>query len=684
MSASGRRETVLARGTCAAGAALALAHAVLVAGNVLPGPARVLALPALAFLPGLGLAVLFGPRRRSLPELVAGAVLAAPLPLLLAGLVTGGAGTRAVLVVDLVALAGLLAGGMRLRAVSAGRARGEHVFGLALGGLVAAGALASGSFLVSYHGLAHAAIARAILRDGIPPENPYFAGERLHYYWGFHLAGAVLARGLGIDPLRALNLLRVLAAAAAPVALARLARQVTRRRMPGWLPAVAGYSGLNALGWVFLLPLVPALLAGGPPERPLSLLGAMAPGFNRRVAAGWTIVLNLSGFGPGLVLGLAGAGLLLAPAAAGRRRLPAGSAFLLASFLVNPLAGGAALLGILGMLAGRSLAAGPWRSAAGPGLAAGAAAILAVPYVHSLAAGETRTLVRPVLEGWRLWQLVAVLGPLAVLALAGRRPGRALRERAAPLGGAILLAFAGTFLELPARDDYYFLRAAALVLAPAAAAGLVALSGRRRGLALAAGLLLLVPQGAVTLFAYAAAAAHPVPVACRGTAIDLLPVDRDPGAAWRALREGAGPGALVLEAFDPVQCSLGPAQGSDAAAFGEARLWLGYGSGVGKRTGGMFLGGYADLPRRRDLLARVFSGTMRPRRLHRLLAGIGRQAGGALPVLVVRPSRPGDRRLLETLRTRPDLFREVHGGPGVYLWEPVPRAPGAATEEFPR
>jgi hypothetical protein len=59
--------------------------------------------------------------------------------------------------------------------------------------------------------LKHVAVTAELTRGTIPPQNPFIAGGKLHYYWFHYLFPAVLANALGpgeIEPiLRALNLL---------------------------------------------------------------------------------------------------------------------------------------------------------------------------------------------------------------------------------------------------------------------------------------------------------------------------------------------------------------------------------------------------------------------------------------------------------------------------------------------
>ena len=57
--------------------------------------------------------------------------------------------------------------------------------------------------LASWHGFLHTAIATQFAEGSIPPENPFFAGEKLPYYWFYHFCGYLFSRLAGIDPLHA-------------------------------------------------------------------------------------------------------------------------------------------------------------------------------------------------------------------------------------------------------------------------------------------------------------------------------------------------------------------------------------------------------------------------------------------------------------------------------------------------
>src|SRR5215510_5864386 len=61
--------------------------------------------------------------------------------------------------------------------------------------------------VASWHGFLHTAIANRYPGPAWTPENPFFAGESLRYYWVFHRLGSGLAHGIGVDPLTGLRIL---------------------------------------------------------------------------------------------------------------------------------------------------------------------------------------------------------------------------------------------------------------------------------------------------------------------------------------------------------------------------------------------------------------------------------------------------------------------------------------------
>ena len=636
--------------------------------------ARSLAPIAVLLAPGVGWMLAMGPTRWRLGSLLYYSSMATAISLLGAGLLAGGQAKQGLLLLDLLSLAALAWATFRPSRIDAPRRpSGAAWAALALSGVVAAGTLLSPAFRASYHGLLHSSIVYEILRGGIPPENPYFAGEPLHYYWGFHLIAALIAEAFDIDPLAAFSLLRCFAAAALPLAVARLGRRCAPRRSSPAAASLAGLVGLNAMGWLLLLPRSgEALRLWRGAANPLSLLSLMTWGFNRRLAAGLTIVLNLSGFATGLALGLVAAEqAALAGRGKGWKALGAAALLSATAVVINPVGGGCGLLILAGVCLG-----GLWRRRsarwdpaplAGLGAAAGGFAV-AIPYLLHIAGGETRTLAA--LAAPRLWQTGWVLGPLALLALpalaAALRRGT-LRRWLPLLLAAALPALGGLLISLPAQDDYYLLRAAALPLGLVAASALRIRDRRWRGPKLAAIVLLFALPATITGAAYLAAASRPLPVGAEERDLVLFPASRDETRAYAFLREQTAPDALVIERFSESQLSFLPAQGADVPVFAQRAEYLGFNSGVGRRSGGMLIGGYRDLQRRRTRLEGLFAARCRPRIATQIQADLSR------PVyLLARTGRGGQDREVAACFDASPLLMPVFSSHGVRIYRVGP------------
>jgi hypothetical protein len=112
----------------------------------------------------------------------------------------------------------------------------------------------------------HAAVVAVIQRDGVPPEDPYFAGLRLQYMWFFHWVLAGLDRLLPLGPFWWMVVVNGATLFALCFAAARLGRRFAgsieagapSTRVAGLTPLVMTL-GLGALTWLFMP--VRALLA---------------------------------------------------------------------------------------------------------------------------------------------------------------------------------------------------------------------------------------------------------------------------------------------------------------------------------------------------------------------------------------------------------------------------------------
>lgn len=99
--------------------------------------------------------------------------------------------------------------------------------------------------------LSNTALAHAVLRHGIPPPDPYLAGQPLRYHWGYNALVAGLSALAGARPLTVFVLLAPLGLAVALVAMARLVRAMGGGEWAAALAVVLTVVGLNGWGWVF-------------------------------------------------------------------------------------------------------------------------------------------------------------------------------------------------------------------------------------------------------------------------------------------------------------------------------------------------------------------------------------------------------------------------------------------------
>jgi len=113
---------------------------------------------------------------------------------------------------------------------------------------VAAAMLGSSRTLVSWHGFVHAGIAQHLAAGPLPPENPFFAGEPLLYYWLYQALAAALARVLAIDALHALALITLSSLALLMFSALRLGARHFGSAGAGLLIAWLALAGLNPAG----------------------------------------------------------------------------------------------------------------------------------------------------------------------------------------------------------------------------------------------------------------------------------------------------------------------------------------------------------------------------------------------------------------------------------------------------
>jgi hypothetical protein len=105
----------------------------------------------------------------------------------------------------------------------------------------------------SWHGFLHTGIVRRFPTPGLIPENPFFAGEPLKYYWFFHWMGAGVSSAFGVDPLTALRILVLAGLVLVTVAAGLVGRRVYGSLGAGLLIGVFALAGANPMGPVIAM-----------------------------------------------------------------------------------------------------------------------------------------------------------------------------------------------------------------------------------------------------------------------------------------------------------------------------------------------------------------------------------------------------------------------------------------------
>jgi len=454
----------------------------------------------------------------------------------------------------------------RARDATAPSDRGVWALALLVGAALALAHLMSPALTARSDGSFHAGVVWAAAR-ALPPQDPYFAGLALRYFWGLHAWAAgwvALAPGLGAyAPLVATSALAAVAALLAVGALTRALGGSPRVRLLAQALALAGSA---PFAWLVLV----ARAASGDVRGDAEWTRALGHGADAALRA-----LDPGLLHPSLVLALdkfvvltpfawalAGAAVLalallrgLADDGEPNGRAGLGLALVVAAVVfVHPAAGLA--------LAAAALAGAAWAARGMPrsrralggialSLAAGVAAM--TPYLRSLATGGEAA---GVAWGWTTDArgLVSSLyaGAFLLVPLCWRRAREAAAEpgRSLIVGMLVALIVPACALHVAGENESKFLNLAfVLASAPAALAWARAGRARARRPALAAVLALgIAPTLAVMVWAYAheSAASADAP-SCPPRAIvaavrDRVPADAVLVDATQDTTRGAAPG----------------------------------------------------------------------------------------------------------------------------------------------
>lgn len=481
--------------------------------------------------------------------------------------------------------------GPRVNRAEEGRRRLLWVAGLAalVTGLTIVGIhRASPRSFVSAHGMLHAAVAyrfdSPLSIVAVPPENPFFAGEALPYYWFFHYAAARVIDLLPIHAFQAFELLVLGAIALVWFSGGLAGRGLHGGVLPGFAVGLFTFAGANPFGAGFLAArftlhgtevfaddpnylwgLVHPLIREARFEDPFVLYGPLVNFFvnvtSRPLALAVLVfsVFALLGYlrrggGGRLAILVIGAALCTAfSPIVGLSVFPVCALALGLSRLIPPGTGsdGGRRTGSAGPKAvdtghGDEADERRWILAA-VALMAGVAVALPT-YWHLLGlTGDGATTIEPSFRVIRA--TAASAGLLCVLALAATLRASGFRRRfmAALLATGLVLIAASILLRLPVGNEANFFHAAT-VLVGVPAAGVfspdLGWSARRRWIPAAALVLVFVPTPLVVLASYLGRPA--VPLALEGSSVRRVP-ETDPWArVYRWIREETDEDAVFV------------------------------------------------------------------------------------------------------------------------------------------
>lgn len=472
--------------------------------------------------------------------------------------------------------------------------------------------MTSPNLRLSSHGLLHSSIAYQVIDSGLPPQNPFFAGETLIYYWIYHLIAAGLSLGSGLSPLFAFAFLDLLAIAAVVPLLFLTGRALGLKKGVSLLGGLIGLLALNPLGPIFFLiqehsVTLDHIRAGAVPT---SLLHYQALGFDFRLASPLSKFWNVSSFPSGVSLFLFGFYVAVVVFESRLQRF----VLLLITFcglmLINPLVGlcfglpmgAASLVGLVNANTRKENVINLGAMAVGGGIS-----LVYLLSITSLAEGEGSSFasIRPNLPA--LMGILLAAGPVCIFAGAGAimmackktatgEPARdetsgekeaeektdnANRIRAIQLATACLVLIAmALLLSLPMENEYKIIRLlifpAGVLAGPAASLFLQRL---RLPKAVAALLVVaaIVPNSVIAVVIYANAMEAQVPLDDKRLQLSVTSDDSEKQAAYAFLRERTPEDAIVVvDAKDHESAMGGKMQGDEVPALARRVLYAGH------------------------------------------------------------------------------------------------------------
>lgn len=367
----------------------------------------------------------------------------------------------------------------------------------------------------------HAAVTLQVAERGVPPEDPYFAGLRLLYFWGYHAWAALwvaIAPALTVwTPLIVLNLTGAMAVV---LGVCLLARRLGARARGLWAAAAVATLGYAPFAWVWIgARAFTGDVTGWEEVRRMVTMG-VSPAL--QMMSSGTLHSSMAFFGDKFLvltpfaLGLAQFTLVLLAlldllARPGRREQVALGLAVAAALFIHSVVGWSAALMAGGWwwwaLWRARRPEAPERATLVPLIVVFAAVVVALsPYLAVTTLGKHQALASGFsTRAFVTWLFAGLLVVPAGMAWLWRSRSRVAGAREL-LVFAILLTAAGLSLSLPGQNQSKFFNLLFLLLAAPAGSGLVELLERARGRARAALVAVLalgvVPTCAAALWAF--------------------------------------------------------------------------------------------------------------------------------------------------------------------------------------
>lgn len=452
----------------------------------------------------------------------------------------------------------------------------------------------------SIHGMLHSAILFGALEGGVPPTNPFFAGEPLRYYWTWHLAVAAPVELSGADPTIVFAAGNGAACLVFALLLGHLALYLGTRYLGAKGPRVAalgvllGLVSLNPLGaYVFsqqadelgakFSPL--ASLASG--DDVIRYIQALALGKDDRITATLTKFFNVSSFPIALAL-LAAAWLFTARTIDRPNRSNVVITILVVGggIALSPLSGltGGLAIGVAGGIALLVARADPdaRRNVFLTLLTLLLAVAAATPFVL-FSGGDDSGSVRFLATAGKLREHLLAIAPAALLALPSLLLA-ARRDRAGTmlaLAGLALLPL-GICLNFPVNSEYKMVREAAPLLGVFAAVTLEWMFARRRlatSLGACALLIFFLPTNVIAWNAYRFSARAELPFRFANGTFELDATTHPIEEVYAWIRANTEANAALLDDQEVVRHFAGPFHGAEAPALAQRAVFcdmLGY------------------------------------------------------------------------------------------------------------